>query len=44
METESFKSEYDLVKAVERILKEQGSNQLLIILTSFTPQYLKKIF
>lgn len=37
METESFKSEYDLAKAVKRILKGEKNNQLLIVLTSFTP-------
>lgn len=41
METEFFKSEYDLVKVVKRILK--GENyQLLILFISFTHNTEKK--
>lgn len=41
---ESFKSGYDLVKDVERILKREKENQLLILFPSFIKNRETKIY
>lgn len=42
METESFKSEYDLVKAVKRILKGEKNNPASFCVGLIYPQHIKK--